>query len=138
MGWDQHGYARDRIMRFIADNRPSNPVVIAGDLHCSWVSDLKSHSSDENSPTVGTEFVGTSLSATLGEWYAEAYKEHLKQNPRVKNFDERMGGYVRWDVTPKQWRTDMKLADSIKDRNSPVGTFASFVVEDGKPGAQHA
>jgi alkaline phosphatase D len=64
MGWDQHGYTRDRIMRFLADNRPSNPVVITGDLHCSWVSDLKSDFSDENSATVGTEFVGTSLSAT--------------------------------------------------------------------------
>jgi hypothetical protein len=30
----------------------------------------------------------------------------------------------------------MKLADSIADPESPVHTFASFVVEDGKPGAE--
>ena len=30
----------------------------------------------------------------------------------------------------------MKLADSISDPASPVPTFASFAVEDGKPGAE--
>jgi hypothetical protein len=32
----------------------------------------------------------------------------------------------------------MKLADSISDSNSPAQTFASFVVEDGRPGAERA
>ena len=30
----------------------------------------------------------------------------------------------------------MKLADSIANPESPVHTFASFVVEAGKPGAE--
>ena len=30
----------------------------------------------------------------------------------------------------------MKLADSISDPDSSVRTFASFVVEDGKPGVE--
>jgi hypothetical protein len=33
---------------------------------------------------------------------------------------------------------EMKLADSIADPDSPVRTFASFVIEDGKPGAERA
>ena len=45
---------------------------------------------------------------------------------------------MRCDVTPEQWRTDMKLVDSIQDRESPVRTFASFIVEDGQPGAKSA
>jgi len=32
----------------------------------------------------------------------------------------------------------MKLADSIEDPESPVCTFASFVIEDGQPGAKQA
>ena len=138
MGWDDHGYARDRVTRFLDDRRPSNPVVITGDLHCSWVSDLKAYYPDEDSATVGTEFVGTSITSGLGEWYQEAYKYHLGQNPHVRFFDERNGGYVRCEVTPEEWRTEMKLADSIADPESPVRTFASFVVEDGKPGAERA
>ncbi len=62
----------------------------------------------------------------------------LGQNPQVRFFDERNGGFVRCEVTPEEWRTEMKLADSIADPNSPVRTFASFVIEDGKPGAQRA
>jgi alkaline phosphatase D len=105
-------------------------------LHCSWVSGLKAYYPDPDSATVETEFVGTSITSGLGEWYEEAYKGHLDQNPHVRYFDERNGGYVRCEVTPEEWRTDMKLADAIEDPNSPVRTFASFVIEDGKPGAQ--
>jgi alkaline phosphatase D len=106
------------------DRRPSNPIVITGDLHCSWVFDLKAY------------FVGTSIASGLGEYYKEAYRGHLDQNPHVRFFDERNGGYVRCDVTQEEWRVDMKLADSISDLASPVPTFASFVVEDGMPGAE--
>jgi alkaline phosphatase D len=138
MGWDDHGYARDRIMRYLDTRRPSNPVVITGDLHCSWVSDLKADFSDENSETVGTEFVGTSITSGLGKRYQVAYEGHLNQNPHVRFFDERTGGFVRCEVTPEEWRTEMKLADSLADPDSSVRTFASFVVEDGKPGAERA
>jgi alkaline phosphatase D len=43
---------------------------------------------------------------------------------------------VRCEVTPEQWRTEMRLADSIEDPDSPIRTFASFVIEDGKPGVE--
>ena len=45
---------------------------------------------------------------------------------------------MRCELTPDLWRTDMKLADSIEDRDSPVRTIASFVVEDGQPGVKPA
>ena len=138
MGWDDHGYARDRIMRYLDDYRPSNPVVITGDLHCSWVSDLKAYFPDENSATVGTEFVDTSITSGLGEYYREAYEGHRQQNPYVRYFDERPGGYVRVDLSPEEWHADIKVADSIEEPDSPVRTIASFVVEDGQPGAKQA
>jgi alkaline phosphatase D len=43
---------------------------------------------------------------------------------------------MRCDVTQEGWRVDMKLAESISDPDSLVRTFASFVFEDGKPGAE--
>jgi alkaline phosphatase D len=48
MGWDDHGYGRDRVTRFLDDRQPSNPIVITGDLHGSWVSDLKAYYPDED------------------------------------------------------------------------------------------
>ncbi len=87
---------------------------------------------------MGTEFVGTSITSGLGEYYEEAYRGHFDQNPHVRFFDERNGGYVRCDVTQEECRVEMKLADSISDPDSPVHTFASFVIEDGQSGAERA
>ena len=79
---------------------PEGTVVITGDLHCSWVADLKVDLSDENSDTVGTEFIGTSISASLSEWYIDAYKWHRDQNPHVKYFDERTGAMCAASLPP--------------------------------------
>jgi alkaline phosphatase D len=82
--------------------------------------------------------VGTSIISGLGKYYAEVYSGHLDQNPHVRFFDERNGRFMRCDITQEEWRVEMMLADSIANSDSTVRTFASFVVEDGKPGAQRA
>jgi hypothetical protein len=41
------------------------------------------------------------------------------------------GGFVHCDATTEEWRTEMKLAGTIKNSDSPVHTVASFVVEAG-------
>ena len=49
----------------------------------------------------------------------------------ARHFDLGNGGFVHCDATPEEWRTEMKLAGKIKNSDSPVHTFASFVVEAG-------
>jgi alkaline phosphatase D len=61
--WDGYLGSRDRILGFIAEGRIANPIVISGDVHNNWLADLKADFSDPDSPTVGTEFVGTSISS---------------------------------------------------------------------------
>lgn len=133
--WDGYIAARNRILGYLLRQRPSNPVVISGDLHSSWVNDLKVDFADENSETVSTEFVGTSITSTLPKYWVKKYEMARGDNPHVKYFDGRPGGYVRCDLTKGLWRSDLRLADSILDRRFPVRTVASFVVEDGHPGA---
>jgi alkaline phosphatase D len=41
----------------------ASPVVIGGDIHSFWVTDLKTDFRDPASPTVATEFVGTSVTS---------------------------------------------------------------------------
>ena len=55
--------ARKRLLRFLADRRVPNPVVLTGDIHSNWVNDLKVDFDKPESPTVATEFVGTSISS---------------------------------------------------------------------------
>jgi alkaline phosphatase D len=105
-------------------------------MHSSWVTDLKVDFRDPSSETVATEFVGTSISSGCDASDADAYKEVLYKNPHIRYFNERNGGYVRCNVTPGLWRSDLRIADSICDRRSAVRTMTSFVVEDGRPGVQ--
>lgn len=131
--WDDYVAQRKRILGYLSERRPSNPVVISGDMHSSWVADLKVDFRDPSSETVATEFVGTSISSGCDASDADAYEEALGKNPHIKYFNGRNGGYVRCNLTPGLWRSHLRVADTICERRSPVRTIASFVIEDGRP-----
>jgi alkaline phosphatase D len=61
--WDGYVAARNRLLGTVRDEAIPNLVVITGDIHSSWVADLKTDFTDPASPAVGTEFVGTSISS---------------------------------------------------------------------------
>jgi alkaline phosphatase D len=134
--WDGYVASRERLLRFIDQQQPSNPVVISGDWHSAWVNDLLLDFADPDSSTVATEFVGTSIS-TECPW-APNVQAALAENPHVKFFDGLRRGYVRCAVTPQQWRSDYRVVTSTVDPVGPATTLTSWVVEDGQPGAQHA
>ncbi|MEJ0069248.1 MAG: alkaline phosphatase D family protein [Pseudomonadota bacterium] len=131
--WDGYPTARGRLLNFLAARRPANPVVIGGDIHSHWVTDLKPDFDDPRAPTVATEFVGTSITSR-GIAYARTHAA-LAENPHVKFFDSRKRGYVRCEVTPARWLTDLIAVDNVTQRDAPAATLASFVVENGRPGA---
>src|SRR5206468_12682729 len=39
--WSGYVRERSRVMGFLARVKPSNPIVITGDIHTNWVADLK-------------------------------------------------------------------------------------------------
>ncbi|MEA5514734.1 alkaline phosphatase [Nodularia sp. UHCC 0506] len=133
--WDGYVAERDRILNFLHQRQPSNPVVITGDIHSSWVHDLKLDFDNPNSPTVGTEFIGTSISSDFPAQFIAPVQASLTNNPHTKFFDGAFRGYVRCKLTPGLWQTDYRAVSSILDLNASVKTLASFVVQDGQPGA---
>lgn len=136
--WDGYVAARDRIFDFIQRRRPQNPVVVTGDWHSSWVNDLKVDFGDPDSETLATEFVGTSISS--GCPWAPKVEAALSENPHVKFFDGDNRGYVRCTITPDQWRSDYRVVPNElrNDPTAPSTTLTSWVVENGRPGAQPA
>jgi alkaline phosphatase D len=136
--WDGYVANRDRLFQVLQQQKVSNPVVITGDTHCSWVQDLKLDFRDPKSPTIGTEFVGTSISSSFGQESIARGMAALPGNPHTKFFDGTYRGYVICEVTPEQWRTDFRAVANISDPNSPVSNLATFVIETGKPGAEKA
>jgi alkaline phosphatase D len=134
--WDGYVAARRRLLSHIDQSKPNNPVVITGDIHSSWVHDLKVDFSLPNSRTVATEFVGTSISSDFPTAFIAPVTAALPGNPHTKYFEGAGRGYVRCQLTQEQWRSDYRLVDSITTPTSGIRTAASFVVENGKPGAK--
>jgi len=133
--WDGYVAARDRILQFLDQRRPSNPIVITGDIHSSWVHDLKLNFADPASTTLGTEFVGTSISSDFPAPFIAPVTAALPDNPHTRFFDGTFRGYVRCDLDAQQWRTDFRVVPTILSPDVPATTLASFVVQDGVPGA---
>ncbi len=93
---------------------------------------------DEKSPIVATEFVGTSItSAGDGSDMSPLMKAIVSENPCVR-FANDQRGYVRFDLKPKELRADFRVVEFVSRPDAPIRTRASFVVEDGQPGAKPA
>lgn len=134
--WDGYPVARQRIVDHLTRARVRNPVVITGDWHSTFVNDIKRDFSNPESATVATEFVGTSISSN-GDFpiYGPYYGPMIGANPHIKFFDGDRRGYVRCLLDRRQWRTDLRMVSTVSRSDAPVSTFASFVVESGRPGA---
>jgi alkaline phosphatase D len=131
--WDGYSADRDRIFTYIKKSRPSNPVVLSGDWHSSWVNDLKEDFNNPKSETLATEFVGTSISSGCG--WKEQVEAALSVNPHVKFFNGDYRGYVRCHVTHNSWKSDYIVVSSPSNPEAVASTLASFAVQNGKPGA---
>lgn len=134
--WDGYIVERTNLLRFLAEAKPFNPVFITGDFHSNLVGDLKVDFDDPSSPTIGTEFVGTSISSGGdGGDSTPIGLEALSQNPQLKFFNANRG-YVRCTMTPSILTSDFRTVPYVSRPDAPVETKASFVVENGRPGAQ--
>lgn len=136
--WDGYVAARNRILGFLLNRRPSNPVVITGDIHSNWVADLKADFDNPKSATVGAEFVGTSISSGGdGSDTRPQVQAQLSENPHIK-FHNSQRGYVRCQLTPQRWQSDYRVVAAVSKPDAPISTRTSFVVENGKAGVERA
>ena len=130
--WNGYQAARRRILGFLHHRRVANPVVIGGDIHSYWATNLKIDFRDPGSPTIASEFVGTSI--TSANPPVDLFPPFLPDNPHIEYFDGVHHGYVRCDVDRERWRSDFQIVANVRTRNSPQKTLASFEVEAGNPG----
>jgi alkaline phosphatase D len=136
--WPGYDAALTRMLQFLATARPSNPVVLTGDIHANYVNDLKVDFRDERSPIVGTELVGTSISSGgNGSDLPEGMKHITSENPFVK-FCNGQRGYVSCDLSPTRLLAHYRTLEYVTQPGAPLQTRASFVIENGRPGAQPA
>ena len=132
--WDGYLAARHRLTHFLEERRPSNPIVLTGDIHSSWVHDIKADFRDPNSSTLGVEFVGPSITSEFPAPLVNFVTAALADNPHTHFFDGLLHGYVKCTITPQLWHADYRVVPSILDDQVDAFTLASFAVLDGQPG----
>ncbi len=134
--WPGYEVSRRRLLKFFHERKIANPVVLTGDIHVNWVNDLQLDFQDATSPLVGTELVGTSMtSGGNGGNVIPEYERAAEQNDFVKWYDSNRG-YVSCELSPDKWTTYFRATPYVNKPGSPVETKATFVIEEGQPGAK--
>jgi alkaline phosphatase D len=114
--WD--GYAHERnIILETAQQANQNLVVIAGDTHNSWASELKT----DNGETVGVEFATSSVSSPGIEYYLKLPEQaiqdveglivNLVDDLQYANIKDR--GFMTLTFTPEQVNTQWQYVSTI-------------------------
>ncbi|MBL7256947.1 alkaline phosphatase D family protein [Paractinoplanes lichenicola] len=134
--WDGYRVQRKRLLEYFGSGRVDNPVVLTGDRHCTWISDLRPDFDDVSTPIVGAELTGTSITsggnANTASFHA-TYDPIMAESPHWRYIDNQRG-YVVCDVTRSEMVSRLRLVDTVWAPTATVRTAATFVVESGRPG----
>ncbi|MGH3356847.1 MAG: alkaline phosphatase D family protein [Nocardioidaceae bacterium] len=134
--WDGYVASRDRITQGWVDAGVRNPVVLTGDVHAHWASDLRLDYDDPTSRTVGSELVCSSVTSG-GDGSDAPAKSHpwLASNPHLR-FYNNLRGYVRTTITAAAMTADFRCVERVSEPGSPAFTRATFAIVDGEPGLE--
>lgn len=132
-GWDGFVANRQRVLNALKQFQVNNPIVLTGDIHRHAAADLKLNFDDPDSEIIGSEFVTTSISSNGDGSELDDLAGLWLSNAHVKLYNGQRG-YMRCHVTPDQWKTDHLVLPYITRKGAPIHTYASFIVENGKPG----
>lgn len=136
--WDGYPLERAEVLNALGDSGVANPVVLTGDIHSSWVTRLLRDFEDERSEVVATELVCTSLtSGGDGQPMTSWGEAALRHNAHVDFYDSRRG-YVHCSVSRAALEARYRIVPFVQRAGSPVETLATFVVENGRPGAERS
>ena len=135
-GWDGYPNARRRLLDSIVAHHVRNPVIIGGDRHAYFATDLKRDFSRPRDATIATEFVGTSITSEgPGQ---SSMRNALAGNPDLIYANGEKRGYAVVELDARSCTVGFEALDDVKDMHSAVRRLATFAVEDGAPGVKAA
>ncbi|MBL8830847.1 MAG: alkaline phosphatase D family protein [Rhodospirillales bacterium] len=131
--WAGYTAARGRLHAFLAQRRPSNPVVLTGDWHRNWIGELKADYDDPRSATLAPEFLATSISSD-GDPAPDGPRRArvLAANPHLRHYSDRRG-YMAFELTASRLDVRLRSVASVVRPDAPVETTARFSVVAGDP-----
>jgi len=136
-GWDGYPVARRRLLDTLATSGAANPLVLGGDVHTFYATELRrdfDRPVSKANPVVATEFVGTSV--TSNSRPQQRTSQYVAMNPHIKFGRSDKRGYMLMEITPQETRTRFMGLDEVRDPKTIQRELAAFRVEDGKPGVE--
>jgi alkaline phosphatase D len=135
-GWDGYPMARARLFDDLRASGAANPVILSGDVHTFYATDLRADFSRPVSaanPVLATEFCGTSVTSSSR---AQARTlQYVEMNPHVKYGRSDKRGFMLMEISPSATTTVFVGLDDVRDPKSGAAPLARFKVADGVPGA---
>lgn len=132
--WSGYPAARDRLLRSIAERAPNRTVVLTGDIHSHWVSELHADFSRPDRPVVAAELVGTSISSG-GDGSARPGFDPSVANPHIKWYANRRG-YITCTVEPDTWGAEYRTVPFVSRPDAPLETPTRWRLTRGRPGIE--
>ncbi len=139
--WDGYAAARDRVLRKLSADGIDNVVVLTGDIHSSWGSDITATPFDASTydPLTGAgslavEFVTPAVTspgiddATQAAQFGGAIRA---THPHIKYVDLFHRGYTLLDVTRERVQCEWYHLPTIKERNDTENLANSLQVKSG-------
>jgi alkaline phosphatase D len=141
--WSGYPAARDRLLEAVAQGAPNRTVVLTGDIHSSWVNELRSGfaarppASRAPAPVVAAEFVGTSISSGGDGAERSSYvtDERLAENPHIR-WQHARRGYFTCAVTPETWRAAFRTVPFVSRPDAPIETASRWRLTRGRAGVE--
>jgi alkaline phosphatase D len=134
--WDGYRAQRRRLLESFP--HASNPVVLTGDRHATWVCELRPDFDNPATPVVGAEITGSSVSSGSNPNRASFHARYdpiLAETPHWKYIDNRRG-YVLCDVTPDRLLATLRVVDTVTAPTANISTAATFQVTAGRAGIE--
>jgi alkaline phosphatase D len=142
--WDGYQANRNRTLSFLTQNNIGNNIVLAGDSHASWVSDLvwldhANYSSSTGAGALGVEFAGSAVSSpcpyghNISRASANNYSDALERaNSELHWNDLYYRGYFELHISSEEVKASFFGMPSIATRNSLEISLANFTVKSGE------
>lgn len=142
--WDGYTANRNRTFQTLYDNKISNNIMIAGDSHANWVSDLVWLGSQGYNPatgegSIGVEFAGTAVSSpspagantsiAVGNL---ASQRLISDNQELQWSELYYRGYFELSITPQETKAQYFGLPTLLTTNGYEISLANFSVKSGE------
>lgn len=135
--WDGYPQSRARLLQALAEGTFGNILLLTGDAHASWASDIAKNPFDaaEYDPATGDGSLAVELvtPAVTSPGSAADVSQILQTHPHIKLAETTRRGYLLLDVTGERVQAEWYFVATVEERSAREELGALLQVRDGEP-----